>query len=176
MKNAQTATTECLIEVKMIVTLAFYAITAILLFVSFKKDRAKTKAALQKSWRSFENILPQLLSVLMLIGIMLSIMSPETISLLLGKDSGWLGVASASVIGSITLIPGFIAFPLVSALLKNGAGYTQVAAFVSTLMMVGIITIPMEIKFFGKKTVLLRNSLAFIFSIFIAVIIGAVLK
>jgi uncharacterized membrane protein YraQ (UPF0718 family) len=161
---------------EMTFTLIFYAVTAALLAISFFRDREKTKAALHKSWRSFENILPQLLSVLLLIGVMLSVLSPETISLLLGKDSGWLGVASASVIGSITLIPGFIAFPLVSALLKSGAGYTQVAAFISTLMMVGIITIPMEIKFFGKKTVLLRNSLAFLFSICIAVIIGLVIE
>ncbi|MDY0018045.1 MAG: permease [Candidatus Delongbacteria bacterium] len=157
-------------------TLTFYAVTAALLAISFFRDREKTKAALHKSWRSFENILPQFLSVLMLIGIMLTLLSPETISLLLGKDSGWYGVASASVIGSVTLIPGFIAFPLASALHKSGAGYTQIAAFISTLMMVGVITIPMEIKFFGRKNAVLRNSLAFIFAVTAAVIIGAVLE
>ncbi len=160
----------------MIFTLVFYIITAVLLTLSLLKDKTKTRAALHKSWRSFENILPQFLTVLMMIGIMLSVLSPETISLLLGKDSGWYGVASASVIGSVTLIPGFIAFPLASALHKSGAGYTQIAAFVSTLMMVGVITIPMEIKFFGRKNAVLRNSLAFIFAVTAAVIIGAVLE
>ncbi|HQO08739.1 MAG TPA: permease [Clostridiales bacterium] len=160
----------------MIFTIAFYTITATLLLISFKKDRIKTKAALHKSWRSFENILPQFLSVLMLIGIMLTLLNPETISMLLGKDSGWFGVVSASVIGSITLIPGFIAFPLASALLKYGAGYMQIAAFISTLMMVGIVTFPMEIQFFGRKATFLRNTLAFTFAVSVAVMIGMVLE
>jgi uncharacterized membrane protein YraQ (UPF0718 family) len=159
----------------MIFTIDFYALTAALLLISCKKDRGKTRAALKKGWKSFENILPQILTVLMLIGIMLTLLSPETISLLLGKDSGWFGVASASVIGSVTLIPGFIAFPLASALLKSGAGYMQIAAFVSTLMMVGVITIPMEVKFFGKKATLIRNSFAFVLAVMVAVIIGGVL-
>jgi len=160
----------------MIFSIVFYIITVVLFVISLKKDRLKTKAALHIAWKSFENILPQILTVLMLIGIMLTLLSPETISLLLGKDSGWFGVASASIIGSVTLIPGFIAFPLASALLKSGAGYMQIAAFVSTLMMVGVITIPMEVKFFGKKATLIRNSFAFVFSIMIAIIIGLVLE
>jgi uncharacterized membrane protein YraQ (UPF0718 family) len=160
----------------MIFSIIFYIITAVLFAISLKKDRLKTKAALHKAWKSFENILPQILTVLMLIGIMLTLLSPETISRLLGRDSGWFGLASASIIGSVTLIPGFIAFPLASALLKSGAGYSQIAAFVSTLMMVGVITIPMEVKFFGKKTTLIRNSFAFVFSIMIAIIIGLVLE
>ncbi len=82
---------------------------------------------------------------------MLAILTPEQISNLLGSESGWYGVLVAAVIGSITLIPGFIAFPLAAALLKSGAGYMQIAAFVSTLMMVGIVTMPVEISYFGKK-------------------------
>lgn len=46
------------------------------------------------------------------------------------------------MIGSITLIPGFVAVPLAAALLKNGAGYMQIATFVSTLMMEMISVIP----------------------------------
>ena len=58
--------------------------------------------------------------------------------------------------------------------MENGAGYMQIAAFVSTLMMVGIITIPVEIKYFGKKISILRNVLAFFFSFLVAAIIGMV--
>lgn len=55
----------------------------------------------------------------------------------------------AGLVGSITLIPGFVAFPLAAALLDNVAGYMQIAVFISTLMMVGIVTIPLEIRSFG---------------------------
>lgn len=145
------------------------------LLISFLKDKKKTKMALKKAWKSFENILPQFLAVLVLIGLALSILDANTISKLIGKESGMLGVAIAVVIGSITLIPGFVAFPLAAALLESGAGYMQIAAFVSSLMMVGMATMPMEIQTFGKKTAILRNLAAVVFSVVSAVVIGVIL-
>ena len=87
---------------------------------------------------------------------------------------GGVGVVIAATVGSITLIPGFVAFPTAAMLLKNGAGYMQIGAFLSTLMMVGIVTMPVEIKYFGKKLTMLRNLFAFIFSFIVAYIIGRV--
>jgi uncharacterized membrane protein YraQ (UPF0718 family) len=157
-------------------TYILYAVTAILLLLSFLKDKNKTRLSLKKAWKAFENILPQFLSILIIIGVMLAVLSPEVIASLIGKQSGFLGMVIASAIGSITLIPGFIAFPLASALLKSGAGFMQIAVFISTLMMVGIVTLPVEIKYFGKKAAILRNSLAFVFSFVVALVIGVVLK
>ncbi|MBR0599955.1 permease [Sinanaerobacter chloroacetimidivorans] len=157
-------------------TLTFYVLAITALFASFLKSREKTKIALKKAWKAFENILPQLLSILILIGVMLALLTPEQISSLLGSNSGWTGVFIAAAIGSITLIPGFVAFPLAAALLESGAGYMQIAAFVSTLMMVGIITIPVEIQYFGKKATLIRNASAFVFSLFAAFVMGVVLS
>lgn len=153
-------------------TVVLYVLATSALIASFMKSKEKTKSALKKAWKSFENIMPQLLTILILIGIMLSILTPEQISRLIGNESGWSGVFIASIIGAITLIPGFIAFPLASALLSNGAGYMQIAAFISTLMMVGVVTMPMEIKYFGKKTTIIRNVEAFIFSLMVAFVMG----
>ena len=137
--------------------------------------RQKTKMALKKAWKAFENILPQFLAILVIIGLAFAILTPETITKLLGANSGIWGVLVASLIGSITLIPGFVAFPLAAALLKSGAGYMQIAAFVSTLMMVGIVTMPLEIKTFGKRATLVRNISAYAFSLIAALVIGVVL-
>ncbi|WP_042331175.1 permease [Desulfosporosinus orientis] len=157
-------------------TIVLYGLAGVLLLLSLIKDKTKTKKALTKAWKSFENILPQFLSILVIVGIMLAALSPETISKLVGQQSGWLGMLIASVIGSITLIPGFVAFPLASALLNNGAGIMQIAVFISALMMVGIVTLPLEIKYFGKKATILRNSSAFVFSYIAAIVIGMVLR
>ena len=157
-------------------TIILYMLAFILLVLSFFKDRKKTKLALKKAWKAFENILPQFLSILIIIGVMLAVLTPEMISKLIGQQSGWIGMLIAGVVGSITLIPGFVAFPLAAALLKSGAGFMQIAVFISTLMMVGIVTIPLEIKYFGKKAAALRNSLAFIFSFAVAIVIGMVLR
>lgn len=153
-----------------------YSMTLILLLLSAYYDKNKTKKALKKAWKSFENILPQFLTIILLIGMILSILTPTMISSIIGKESGWSGILLAAVIGSITLIPAFVAFPLAGALLHSGAGLMQIAVFVSTLMMVGIITIPMEINYFGKKATILRNVLAFAFSFLVAILIGGILQ
>lgn len=153
----------------------FYALAIVGLAISAFKSKEKTRKALIKSWRSFENIMPQFLVILLLIGLMLAIVDAETISMLLGKDSGALGMGIAAVIGSVTLVPGFIAFPLAASLLEAGAGYGQIAMFVTTLMMVGLATLPLEISFFGKKMAVRRNLLAIIYAVVSSLIIGALL-
>jgi len=159
----------------MIFNLILYTVTILLLVISFSRDKAKTKKALLKSWKSFENILPQFLSILIFVGVLLAFLNPIVISKILGRSSGWWGVVLATVVGAITLIPGYIAFPTAALLIKGGAGYMQMGAFISSLMMVGVVTLPIEIKFFSKKTALLRNGLGFIFSFLVAFIISKVM-
>ena len=79
------------------------------------------------------------------------------------------------MLGAVTLVPVLVAFPVVARLLQNGAGVTQTAVFISTLTMVGFVTLPMEIKYLGKKAAVLRNALAFLFSFAAAFLIGALL-
>lgn len=156
-------------------SISMYSLAIGLTVFSWFKNQKKTKVALKKAWKSFENILPQLSAILLLIGFVLAFLSPSTISYFIGADSGNSGIFLAALLGSVTLIPGFVAFPLAAALLESGAGYMQIGAFVSTLMMVGIVTLPMEISYFGKKAALIRNSLAFVFSILVAFVIGGVM-
>jgi uncharacterized membrane protein YraQ (UPF0718 family) len=153
-------------------TLILYLVAMICLVWSFLKNRQKTRMAMNKAFKSFENILPQFLVVLILVAVCLSVLDTETISLFLGKNSGFLGVLVASLVGAITLIPGFVAFPAAAALMQGGAGVVQIAAFVSSLMMVGVVTLPLEIKYFGRRAALLRNLLAYIFSLIAAVWVG----
>lgn len=153
-----------------------YSMAVILLLLSFLKDKKKTKLALRKSFKAFENILPEFLVVILLVGMMLAFLEPETISSFIGEKSGYLGVLLTAILGAITLIPGFVAFPMAALLLQNGAGYMQIGAFISTLMMVGVITIPVEIRYFGKKLTFYRNGLAFLFSFLVALVIGGVMN
>ncbi|HZJ88455.1 MAG TPA: permease [Sphaerochaeta sp.] len=157
-------------------TIILYVVAAILLLFSALKDRKKTKQSLLRAWKSFANILPQMLGMISSIGVILALLNPALISRIIGGSSGWFGVMLAAIIGSITLIPAFVAFPMAAILLANGAGYMQLGAFVSTLTMVGLITLPLEIRFFGKKFAILRNSLAFVLALGIALVIGLVFR
>jgi uncharacterized membrane protein YraQ (UPF0718 family) len=152
----------------------FYLMAIVGIVWSYSKDRQKTKQALKKAFKSFENIFPAFALILLLIGASLAVVSPSLISQLLGEGSGAGGMITSALIGSITLIPAFVAFPLAKAVLDMGAGTMQVAVFVSTLMMVGVVTAPMEIQFFNRKACLLRNGLSLVFSFVVAFILGRV--
>lgn len=116
-----------------------------------------------------------MLSILLLIGLILSVLDEKTISRMIGTQSGALGIIIAAVIGCITLLPGYVAIPLAASLVQAGAGYAQIAIFISTLMMVGVATFPLEVSYFGRKLALKRNVLSLTVSIMSACLIGVIM-
>ncbi|HNR66330.1 MAG TPA: permease, partial [Atribacterota bacterium] len=62
------------------------------------------------------------------------------------------------------------------SLLRSGATIMTISAFITTLVMVGLVTVPMEIKSLGKKFTFLRNSFSLIGALIIAVLMGVILK
>lgn len=157
------------------VSLVLYSIAGLLLIVSFFKDKGKTKKSLQIAWKSFSKLLPTVLAMMLFIGSSLAILNQEAISHILGTDSGLFGTGLALVIGSIISIPSFVAFPLGGALLKAGAGYMQVAALVSTIMAVGLVSLPIEIKYFSKAIAFKRILLSFLVCVVFTAVIGWVM-
>lgn len=160
----------------MLFTWLLYLSVILLLLWSFYRDRGKTRKALAIARKAFFNIFPEFSAILILIGIMMTLLSPQFINRILGGQSGFAGMFISSVIGSVTLIPGFIAFPLAKSLLDYGAGLMQVAVFISTLMMVGVVTAPLEIRYFGRRETLLRNGMAYLYSFLVAGLLGVVLR
>ncbi len=157
-------------------TAFLYALALSSLLYSYTRDRQKTRKALMVAKNSFFKLLPEFSAILILIGLALALLSPRAIAGLIGGQSGFPGMFITSIVGSVTLIPGFIAFPLAKSLFDSGAGVSQVVVFISTLMMVGFVTAPLEIRYFGKKQTLLRNSLAYLYSFVVALIVGGIIR
>ena len=149
----------------------FYALAVTIFIVSIIKDRTKTKMALIKTLKGIQKLLPQISFILLLVGFSLTVLSPEFISSLIGEESGIKGVILSVIVGAIAFLPSFIAFPLGATLLEQGAGLPQVAAFVSSLMGIGIITFSMEKKFFGNHFAIYRNIGSLIMTIIFIVVI-----
>lgn len=156
-------------------TIVLYGISIILLFVSIIKDKQKTKKAVYKGWIAFLNLIPILVPLFLVVGVVLSVLTPQLIKQMLGEESGVFGVLTGMIIGAVAFMPPFVTFPLGAELLSNGAGYPQVAAFMTTLMAVGLVYWAAETKYFGQKAVALRNSLAFIASGIVAVVVWGVI-
>ena len=152
-----------------------YSLCVILLVISFMKDKEKTKLALKNGFKSFENIMPQFLFIIIIVSIVLSIVNPVTISNLIGPESKLLGITLSSIVGSITMMPTFVAFSTGDSLLKSGAGYAQVSALITTLTMVGVLTFSLEASYIGKKAAFYRNLIAFLFAFIVAFFVGGVI-
>jgi uncharacterized membrane protein YraQ (UPF0718 family) len=142
------------------------------LVVSFMADRKRTLSGLKRGGRMFLNVMPTLLTVMVLMAVALYLIPAPLIASVLGEQGGALGFLLAASIGSIVLLPGFIAYPLCSTLMKQGASVPVIAVFVTTLMMVGVLTLPMESKFFGFKAALLRNGLSLLGAVVVAILMG----
>ena len=149
-----------------------YIVTGLALAISLAANRRKTIQALKISGKRFVNILPAFVIMLILVSIVLFLVPDEVILNYLGSDNKFVGVLLASLIGSITLMPGFIAFPLCGILLTKGVLYMVLSAFTTTLMMVGVLTYPVEKEYFGPRVTIMRNAISFLIAIVIAVITG----
>lgn len=148
-----------------------YGITGLLLILSLIKNKEKTKQGLIKGAKSFFKLMPILLPLFLFIGILLAIVTPEFIASILGPESGIIGYILALVIGSITFMPPFVAYPLGLELLNNGAAYPQVAGFLVALMSVGLVYFSAETRLFSKKSAIIRNLVSFIGAIIVILVV-----
>jgi len=149
-----------------------YIATGLAIFISLIANRKKTLKAIKIALEKFITILPAFLGMLILVSIVLFLVPDRVISNYLGKDNVFMGVLFASFFGSITIMPGFIAFPLCGILLKKGVLYMVLSAFSTTLMMVGVLTYPIEKEYFGIKVTIIRNIVSLFIGLGVAVMTG----
>ena len=153
-----------------------YLVAGLALLASFLVSREKTLRALKITVKRFIKILPAFLTMIILVSIILFLIPDEVISNYLGGSNKFIGVIFASFFGSVTLMPGFIAFPLSGILLKEGVSYMVLAAFTTTLMMVGILTAPIEKAYFGIKVTVIRNVMSLFIALIVTLAIGVAFR
>ena len=155
--------------------ISLWIVTGVALLVSLAADRRKTQAAVLKGLEMFVGIIPLLLGILATVSLVLTAVTPRMLERVL-SGAGLLPFFTALGVGSIALIPGFIAYPLAALLRENGASVPVLAAFITSLMMVGVLTLPLEARYFGWRAALLRNLLALCGAVVVAAGMAWVLR
>ncbi len=153
----------------------FWIVSIVLFIISLVKNKKKTFEAMKKAKGMMGNMIGEIIAIIFLIGLVLTFIPPETIKNVLGSANAFISTVVSALVGSITLIPAFVAFPLVGSLVDAGASIVPAVAFLTTLTMVGVVTFPLEKKEFGTKFALTRNLLSFGFAIGIALSMGLLL-
>lgn len=151
-----------------------YILTISLVIISFIINPKKTKKAFRIGAKKLWKITPSFVSIIVVISIVLYLLPNNTIVKYLGDAKSYLAIFTALTIGSITIMPGPIVYPLCSILVDNGVSYSVIAAFSTSLMMVGIMTFPVESAYFGKKFAVLRNAISIIISFLVALVFSLV--
>lgn len=157
------------------ITLGLWIITMIWFIGSMIKDKKKTLNSIKMSSGMMRNMVGQIIGILFLIGLILTFIPPDIIKEYLGQSNTLVSTIISAFVGSITLIPAFVAFPLIGSLVNVGASIVPIVAFLTTLTMVGFVTFPLERREFGFKFALTRNSLSFGFAIVIAFLMGVIM-
>jgi uncharacterized membrane protein YraQ (UPF0718 family) len=119
------------------------------LLVAFYKDSGRGINSVKQGLFSFVRILPTVLTIVVIIGLLLGFVPPETIQQFVGERSGPIGIILTAVVGSMLHIPSLVAFPLAASFLELGASITVTAVFITTLTMIGVVTLPLEIRELG---------------------------
>ncbi|WP_367566755.1 permease [Lacrimispora sp.] len=158
-----------------IFTLAIWVGTLIFLGISIAKDKVKTKQALKMALGMGKGMVVSILSIIFAIGLILTLIPPTEVAAFLSTQPALLATVGGALLGTITLVPAFIAFPLVGTLIHAGVSVVPSVAFLTTLTMVGVVTFPLEKKAFGMKFTAVRNGLSFLFAIVIAIVMGVMI-
>ena len=147
-------------------------ITIACLLISLIADRKKTWQGLKKAGKKLLKISSLLVLILILVSLLLYFLPGDAIADYLNNDNLLISFLLALLLGAIAMLPGFIAFPLSGILKANDVPYLVISAFTSSLMMVGILTFPVEKKYFGFKVALLRNIISLLTAAIVALVTG----
>jgi len=154
-----------------------YLIVALgLMAISYMKEKQRTREALKATFKILYTIMPVLIFVFVLMGLIQAYVSRETIASILGQKNGALGIIYAELIGSIALFLPPAVFPFGGYLHNNGASYGSIAGFVFTAILIGVTTLPLEFKLFGKRFTIARNIFTFVLAFFIALLMEEILR
>lgn len=160
---------------KLDIGMIYLILALILLIVSALKDMQKTKKALKVTGKIALTVFPVLFLIFILMGVVEAFISKEAIATWLGSGSGALSVLIGEVVGCFALIQPAAVFPFAGYLHDSGANYGAVLGFVMAAILIGVSTLPLELKLFGRRFTVVRNVLTFVCIFFIGVLFMVIL-
>jgi uncharacterized membrane protein YraQ (UPF0718 family) len=132
------------------------------------------KEAIAKAGRMLWNVFPLILGTILLVSLMVTLI-PQSFYLLIFQGNKILDPFIGSFIGSVSAGNPLISYIIGGELLNQGISMVAVTAFIVAWVTVGVVQLPAESVILGKRFALLRNILAFIFAIIVAIITVAIL-
>lgn len=127
----------------------------------------RVKESVKKSAKGLASSMPAMTGIILLIGLIINLLSEETIKSVFSGHEFIDGLAG-SVVGSVAAGNPITSYIVSGELLKSGISLFAITAFLVAWVTVGIVQLPAEAAMLGKKFAIARNILAFVFSLIVA--------
>jgi len=120
-----------------------------------------------KSLKGLLNALPMMIGIILLIGIMKSFISFESVAGIFTQNK-FIDTAIGALLGSILAGNSINSYIIGNELIISGVSLFAVTAFIISWVTVGFVQIPMEREFLGTRFTLTRNILSIFYAILIS--------
>ena len=128
------------------------------------------------TWDYFKEMALIMPPVFILMGLMEIWIPKDKIQKWLGSGSGIKGVVIAVALGTLPTGPLYVAFPMTAALIRKGAGVTNMVIFLGSWAALKIPQLMVEIKFLGIAFTLVRFVLTLLALVLIGLLMGIILR
>jgi len=123
--------------------------------------------SLKKTGHVFMQALPVIAGMLLLTSLVLTLFSPQLAARYLGGND-FADALLGAALGSIAAGPPLASYVLGGELLAGGVSLLAVTALVVSWVTVGLVELPAEALFLGRRFALARNLVAFVFTLAVA--------
>ncbi len=104
----------------------------------------------------FLQFIPILAIAFLLMGLVDALLPPDMVERWLTDASGWKGLGIAWLAGVLTPGGSIIGMPLAAGLAKAGVGAGVLVTYLTSLAVLSMLRVPLEIGFYGWRLMLLR--------------------
>ena len=124
---------------------------------------------LKKALLGLLALLPMLLAVIGLVGVLRVFISREMLASFF-QGNPVADTLAGTVAGMVAMGQPILSYIMGGELLEQGVSLYAVAAFILAWVTLGIVQLPLEAEVLGLRFTILRNVLAFVFTIAVAVV------
>ncbi len=132
------------------------------------------KESIKKTLQIFETILPMMVGILLLINLLNIFLRDYYTTVFTGNVM--IDPLIGAIAGSLSFGIPITSYIVGGELLLAGVSLLAVTAFIMAWTTVGVAMLPLEASFLGKRFALVRNSVNFIFSIIIGILVSYTLR
>jgi len=131
------------------------------------KQKATFLQILKRSAMGFLSMMPMILGVVGLVGLFQTLITPKLLSSFFTGNMLY-DTLVGTIAGGIAAGQAMVSYIIGGELLKQGISMYAVSAFVLSWVTLGVVQLPLEVEVLGMRFTVLRNLLAFVFTILIA--------